>query len=269
MVTHYKVLLALLIIGHVLVDFVLQGECMSREKGVRKIVLLKHILQLFLVSGVLAWPYFGQKLDLWGMLLALTLFHGCLDRVKTWYESNNTNRQLEAFIVDQFIHIASIIVCFIPLIKDIQPTASALVVWEFLAGSYPALRDITSDKAYVFIVAAAIYIFNVKGATVVTRLVLKKYDFRRIDNLAKDECIAKTESNGIRNPGEAIGNLERILVLTLLLEKNYATIGLVIAAKTIARYKKLEEKDFAEYFLVGTLISILIAVLSGVTISAL
>jgi hypothetical protein len=268
-VTHYKVLLALLVIGHVLADFVLQGECMAREKGVRKIVILKHMLQVFLVSGVLAWPYFGLRLDLWGILLALTLFHGYLDRIKTRYESNTTNHQLEVFLVDQFLHIASIMVCLIPLIKDIQPTASALAVWNFLVGFYPLLGDITIDKAYVYIVTAAIYIFNVKGATVITQLVLRKYDFRKIENLVKDECFAQPERKASRNPGEAIGNLERILILTLLLEKNYATIGLVVAAKTIARYKKLEEKDFAEYFLIGTLISILIAVLSGIVISRL
>jgi len=40
----------------------------------------------------------------------------------------------------------------------------------------------------------------------------------------------------------------------------YPSIALILAAKSIARFKQLENKDFAEKYLVGTLLSIIIAV---------
>ena len=41
----------------------------------------------------------------------------------------------------------------------------------------------------------------------------------------------------------------------------YTAVALVFTAKSIARYKQLEEKEFAERYLIGTLLSLFIAVL--------
>ena len=42
-----------------------------------------------------------------------------------------------------------------------------------------------------------------------------------------------------------------------------AAIGFVIAAKTIARFRLLDDRDFAEYYLLGTLGSVSVAILTG------
>src|SRR5438105_2797618 len=64
--------------------------------------------------------------------------------------------------------------------------------------------------------------------------------------------------------GRAVGSLERALALTMVLLGDYAAVGWIIAAKSLARFKQLEDREFAEYFLVGTLASFLLAVLVGV-----
>src|SRR5205814_2301680 len=64
--------------------------------------------------------------------------------------------------------------------------------------------------------------------------------------------------------GRAVGSLERALALTLVLLGDYAAVGWIVAAKSLARFKQLEDREFAEYFLVGTLASFLLAVLVGV-----
>ena len=69
--------------------------------------------------------------------------------------------------------------------------------------------------------------------------------------------------------GRAIGSLERALALTLVLLGEYSAVGWIIAAKSLARFKALEEREFAEYFLVGTLASFLLAVLAGVGLRVL
>ncbi len=53
--------------------------------------------------------------------------------------------------------------------------------------------------------------------------------------------------------------LERALVLSFLLFEAHAAAGFVVAAKSIARFKKLEQQPFAEYYLVGTLLSMVVA----------
>ena len=47
-----------------------------------------------------------------------------------------------------------------------------------------------------------------------------------------------------------------------------AAIGFVIAAKTIARFRLLDDRDFAEYYLLGTLASVGVAVLTGLVARA-
>jgi len=64
--------------------------------------------------------------------------------------------------------------------------------------------------------------------------------------------------------GRTIGALERALALTLVLLGEYAAIGWIIAAKSLARFKALEDREFAEYFLIGTLASFLLALVAGI-----
>ncbi|NLN27498.1 MAG: hypothetical protein GX161_04705 [Firmicutes bacterium] len=56
-----------------------------------------------------------------------------------------------------------------------------------------------------------------------------------------------------------IGTLERWMLLALMARGEMAAVGFVFAGKSIVRYKEFDRKDFAEYYLVGTLYSILIA----------
>ncbi|PYP70982.1 MAG: hypothetical protein DMD41_13700 [Gemmatimonadetes bacterium] len=69
--------------------------------------------------------------------------------------------------------------------------------------------------------------------------------------------------------GRMIGILERAIALTLVLLGQYGALGLIIAAKSLARFKALEDREFAEYFLIGTLASLLLALLGGLGMRAL
>ncbi len=61
-----------------------------------------------------------------------------------------------------------------------------------------------------------------------------------------------------------IGLMERFLVLALILVRQYSAVGLIIAAKSILRFRDNKKN---EYVLVGTLLSFGIATLLGILIS--
>lgn len=63
--------------------------------------------------------------------------------------------------------------------------------------------------------------------------------------------------------GATIGALERLLIVTFVLTRTEAAIGFVVAAKTLARFKQLDDRGFAEYYLLGTLASVAVALFSG------
>jgi hypothetical protein len=57
--------------------------------------------------------------------------------------------------------------------------------------------------------------------------------------------------------------LERFLVVTAVVVRSPATVGLILAAKSIARYPEFRSFRFAEYFLIGTLVSVSLGILGG------
>lgn len=57
------------------------------------------------------------------------------------------------------------------------------------------------------------------------------------------------------NRGRVIGIFERALIYAFVITGQYASIGLIMAAKAFTRFKKLDDQDFAEYVLIGTLLS--------------
>ena len=60
--------------------------------------------------------------------------------------------------------------------------------------------------------------------------------------------------------GRIIGGLERLILAIGIITHSWEVLAAVIALKTVSRFKDLDEKPFAEYFLVGSLFSILWAV---------
>ncbi len=68
--------------------------------------------------------------------------------------------------------------------------------------------------------------------------------------------------------GATIGALERLLIVALVLTRAEAAIGFVIAAKTLARFKQLDDRGFAEYYLLGTLASVSVAIGTALLASA-
>lgn len=68
------------------------------------------------------------------------------------------------------------------------------------------------------------------------------------------------------NAGRFIGILERILIFFFVLQNQYTAIGFIIAAKGFARFKDLDQRRFAEYMIIGTLLSTLLAVIVSIIV---
>lgn len=69
--------------------------------------------------------------------------------------------------------------------------------------------------------------------------------------------------------GRIIGNVERLIVTTLVCLGQYGAIGFVLAAKSLARFPQLSEsRDFAEYYLIGTLVSMAVAIGTGLALTS-
>jgi hypothetical protein len=69
------------------------------------------------------------------------------------------------------------------------------------------------------------------------------------------------------NRGRLIGNLERIALTIVVAAGSYAALAFLVAAKGIVRSDEFDKnRDFAEYFLIGSLASVLVALCAGIAL---
>jgi len=75
-------------------------------------------------------------------------------------------------------------------------------------------------------------------------------------------------TNGLLKGGKWIGILERLFVLTFVLTDHIEGIGFLVTAKSIFRFGELNREN-TEYILIGTMVSIFIAMAVGLTVKYL
>jgi hypothetical protein len=69
------------------------------------------------------------------------------------------------------------------------------------------------------------------------------------------------------NRGRLIGSLERIVLTIVVAAGSYAALAFLVAAKGIVRSDEFDKnRDFAEYFLIGSLASVLVALCAGMAL---
>lgn len=104
-------------------------------------------------------------------------------------------------------------------------------------------------------------------ANLLVRYLFRVFDLipQKQDESSKEVVIDRREYNA----GRVIGMLERAIIYIAVLNNQFSAIGLIVAAKGFARFRQLEERRFAEYVLIGTLLSALLAVLAALAVMAL
>ena len=148
-------------------------------------------------------------------------------------------------------------------------TASVVLTWcavvalsihrgVAVAWSVASMRFPENNVASVCLIGAVV-LFSFRGGTHIVRGLLEKC------GSVITAVGATTQATEIQR-GRWIGNLERALLLAIIAEGSYPAIAFLIAAKGLIRSKELENRDFAEYFLVGTFASIAVALASGILI---
>lgn len=92
---------------------------------------------------------------------------------------------------------------------------------------------------------------------------------RVVRALLEHHRLPRAEREPTLQAGRLIGTLERWIVLELVFLGELSAVGLVIAAKSVTRFKQLEDRTFAEYYLIGTLASFVLGGASGLALRAL
>ena len=218
--------LILLLICHLLSDYYFQSQKMADRKNQDKKVLGLHIhyVALPLIIVVLV------HLDLWWICSLILLSHAGIDYGKPRLQKKLKLKTSWTFALDQLLHIGII---------------SCLVLLGAKNGTSYLPMDSLKLIFYVLLVG--------KPTNIVFKILFAKYQ----PNMKK-------KMDTITGAGSMIGFLERLVIGACLLYGQFASIGLVFTAKSIARYNKISENPaFAEYYLIGSLFSILSALFAA------
>lgn len=244
----YKTAFIILLFAHILGDFYFQTQKFAdqKEKSLRKV--LQH--SIFYTSACLfvIIPVINKPLFIAAAFMSLT--HLGIDTLKyLWLKRAKTDKGTKAtYIADQIAHLFFMFTAAL----FVAVRCDSLKV---LPRINKILTIIGIDKLQTLSLLLLILLIW-KPANITIKKILSSYKPRE-----------DSESRPVSNAGSFIGLLERIIIVIFLSIGQYSAIGLVLTAKSIARYNKIsEDKEFAEYYLLGTLLSTIIAIISYIAV---
>ena len=217
------------ILSHLLTDFVLQPKSWIEDRKSRHFASLKLYLH-GLVTGVTALLFIGFQY--WPVALVILVTHIIIDGWKSYQREG-----IFVFVIDQFFHLLVIVAC-----------------WYFLFAEKNALLKVFQAAAAnqkFWILATATILITTPAGILIGQLTK---GWR--DKISNPESLA--------NAGKWIGIIERLIVFIFVLLGQYAAISLLIAAKGIIRFNEKDRPEVkTEYLVIGTLMSIVIALVIG------
>ena len=221
-----------LVLSHLLTDFILQPiQWIEKRKQ-------KHFgaIQLYLhgmLTAIFAWLFIGWQY--WGIALVILVSHILIDGWKSYRREN-----LFYFIADQLFHLIVITGCWLYLFFD---WADITLKW----------REISTNGSFWKITTGIIFLTMPAG------ILIGKMTRHWRDQIENAESL--------ENAGKWIGIAERIIIVIFVLNNQYSAIGLLVAAKGIIRFNEKDRPEIkTEYLVIGTLMSIVTAVVTGLLI---
>jgi hypothetical protein len=221
-----------LILSHLLTDFVLQPKKWV-DARVQKHFASSSLYIHGLITAIVALLFIG--ISYWFIAVIILVTHILIDGWKSYRPQN-----LTYFLIDQFLHVLIIIGCWYFVFSEIEDP------WNIL-------EHIGHNEEFWTIATA--YIFLTFPAGIMIGQMTKKWSDKLPD------------AGGLANAGKWIGIVERLSILTFLLQDQYAALGLLMTAKGLLRFsEKDRQEEKTEYVLIGTLISVFFALMTGILV---
>ncbi|HEX2669767.1 MAG TPA: hypothetical protein VHM25_02790 [Polyangiaceae bacterium] len=150
-------------------------------------------------------------------------------------------------------------------------TGTAIVICESTFAAAPPSDWLRSGRAAALLTFLGAICFAFRGGTYIVRGVLDKVGakptVRRGPAAISDPSVEPRPLDLPElNRGRTIGHLERLLMVMVIGLGSYQALAFLIAAKGLIRAKEFEDRDFAEYFILGSLTSAAVALPLGVLV---
>ncbi len=230
--TEASIWLTKLILSHLITDFILQPKSWVDERSAKHFASAKLYLHGF-ITALLAFIITGFQY--WIVSVVILITHILIDGWKSYRKQTVTY-----FILDQLLHLLILIACWY----------FTFIKWNDIVDAW---HQINEDLVMWKTITA--FIFLSAPAGILIGQVTKQWR----DKLPEAENLA--------NAGKWIGIIERAIILVFVLYSQYSAIGLLVAAKGIIRFNEKDRQEIkTEYLVIGTLMSIGLAIATGLII---
>lgn len=214
--------IAVLFAAHFIADFLLQPNSLVDKKSNPFYLIIHAAIHAF-VSYLLL-----QNWTEWLVPLLVFNFHFVIDYIKQ-IKTGGTD-SAKVMVIDQALHMAGLLI--IVLFANLT-----LPIIAFTGIGYEAI-----------IILAAFSLIVLGSGHFIGRYMKEIFE-------ENDMPI-----EGLKNGGKLIGQLERMLVLILILIGQPLGIGFLVTAKSILRFEESKVHLVAEYVIIGTLLSFTLAI---------
>ncbi|MGM0411473.1 MAG: DUF3307 domain-containing protein [Bacillota bacterium] len=238
------------ILLHILGDYYFQNEKLATDKKqkYKKVILhgLIYFIQAFIISVILL------DIDSIYYVIIFSFIHLLIDSGKylinkiilvskeKGYSIDLKAAEIKLYITDQLFHIVSIYMFNLYLANNLNVIKKPMFL-KYMASDF----DLVSIFCFIIMILLILKPVNIT--------------FRIFFSHIKPN-IQKESNEKEYKVGSLIGSIERIIISILLLINQYTAIGFILTAKSITRYDKIsKDQEFAEYYLLGTLFSMLSA----------
>lgn len=240
-------LLVILLVGHFLGDYYFQNDRLAEGKKDKLGHLFLHGLIYLVINLLLVAPLANNKVAV--LVLLITMGHIAIDLIKfsvtkvlAGKSVSKIVRKLKqwdeqglVYCVDQLLHIGFLIIVGLIYVN----VYGSVGRWYWPFGSWAISNDVLRYVLAILII--------LKPTNITFRALFEQNKPSDKRTFVKD-----------LNTGKRIGNMERLMIFAFLALGQYTAIGLVFTAKSFTRYKRIaDDTAFAEYYLLGTLFSIL------------
>jgi hypothetical protein len=220
------------ILSHLITDFILQPKSWVDERTAKHFASPKLYLHGFITA---AFAFIITGFQYWLIAIIILVTHILIDGWKSYQKQNATY-----FLADQLLHLLVITGCWYFIFFSWVDVTAA---WQQVNDNLTTWKTIT---AFIFITAPAGIL---------------------IGQLTKQWRDKLPEAENLANAGKWIGIIERIIILIFVLYGEYSAIGLLVAAKGIIRFNEKDRQEIkTEYLVIGTLLSIGLAIVTGLVI---
>jgi hypothetical protein len=288
-----------IIVGHFIADYLLQFDRLNKfkEKNVYGILIHCAIHFSIYVMIIIVYSVTTKQVifsnDMWVLLIIITSSHYLLDDLKINFDDKiNQNKasvytksklKVSTYVLDQLFHIIIIFIAFHIVLEqtyDIFKYFILLIGSDDLLGltlekQIPLTIIILLINTYFvgYLISKVLEPFKPKNSYEEIIIETKYYPNNELDksgksfrNLALE--LSKSEKRVMiqdspPKAGVLIGLLERTMILILVMHSAIASIGFIVAMKALTRFKQFDDKSFAEYYLIGNMLSILMGLIAG------